>query len=111
MVTFIVEDKPAPPFIVESVHEPDVRWRYSWDERGDPTPEQFERVSYLDVSLAVMLPDLEGEVKEKAEAARQAIAELREAMIDERELDEEQRREISMGNLDALPEVEKDDAE
>jgi len=57
------------------------------------------------------MTDWDGEVESKAEGAHEALVELRNAMCDARDLDDEQRQEVNMGNLDALPEVEKPDSE
>jgi len=107
MVTFERVGVPEPAVRIEQVgDDPDIRYRYEWEERGDPTPEQFERVSHLEVKLAVMMNDLDGEVEEQADAVLDELQTLQRMMIDARDLDDEQAQEVSMGNLDGLPEVE-----
>ena len=109
MVTFERIGKPDPLFHVEQVGaDPDIRYRYDWSDRAEPTPEQFERVGYLEVKLVTMLNDLEGEAEAAGDAAHDAIVELRNAMMDQRDLDEEQRQDVAMGNLEGLPEVVRD---
>lgn len=108
MVTFERVGVPTPPFRIEQVgDDPDIRYRYEWDERGEPTPEQFERVGLLEVKLAVLSGDLDGEVEEKAMDALEAVQELKSSMCDARGLDDEQRQEVGLGNLDGLPEVSR----
>lgn len=106
-VTFEVVGAPAPEFRIEPVgDDPDIRYRYQYDDRGYPTPEQFERVGHLEVRAAVLSADLDDDLAEDAVAVLEAIQSLRSAMADARELDDEQRQDIALGNLDALPEVE-----
>lgn len=108
MVTFERVGMPDPPLRIEQIgDDPDLRYRYEWDDRGEPTPEQFERVGHLEVKLAVLAGDLGGDPAEKATEALDAIQELQEAMIDDRDLSDEQRQEVALGNLDGLPEVER----
>lgn len=108
MVTFEIANKPDPGIIIREVGEPpDIRYRYDWDERGDPTPEDFERVGMLEVKLVSAMTDWDGDVLEAAEEAHEAIVNLRETMSEQRGLEESQRREVRMGNLEGLPEVEK----
>jgi hypothetical protein len=107
MVTFEVFNKPELRFrILQTGETPTVRYQYDWAERGSPTPEQFERVGYLEVKLVGMMPDIEDDdVREAADEAHEAIVELKNAMCDARGLDEEQRKEVLMGNLEYLPEI------
>ena len=108
LVTFERIGKPDPRFRVEQVgDDPDLRYRYHWDDRSDPTPEQFERVGHLEVKLVTMLNELDGEAEDAGDAAHEALVELRNAMMDQRDLDEEQRQEVAMGNLEGLPEVHR----
>lgn len=108
MVTFERVNKPDPAFRVEQVGaDPDIRYRYDWSDRGEPTPEQFERVGHLEVKLVTMLNDLDGDAEAAGDAAHEAIVDLRNAMMDQRDLDEDQRQQVAMGNLEALPEVDR----
>lgn len=108
MVTFERENVPEPSFRIEQVgSDPEITYRYDWDERGEPTPEEFERLGHLEVKLVTMMTDLTDEVDEEAQAAHEALVELKRAMMDCRDLDEEQRQGLAMGNLSALPEVSK----
>lgn len=103
------ENKPEPSFRFEQVgSDPDVCYRVDWDERGHPTPRDFHRVNMLEVKLVVGMTGWGGEVQEMAEAAHDAIAELAEAMCDARGLNDEQRQQVLLGNLDGLPEVTRD---
>ncbi len=107
MVTFERVSVPEPAVRIEQVGEdPDIRYRYEWDERGEPTPEQFERVTNLEVKLAVMMNDLDGEVLEQAHTVLDELAELQRVMCGERDLDSVQEQQVLMGNIDGLPEVE-----
>lgn len=107
MVTFEVFNKPDPRFLIKQVGEdPSVLYQYDWEDRGSPTPEQFERVGHIEVKLVSMLPDLEDEeVREAADEAYEALVELKDAMCEARGLDQEQRQEVVMGNLEYLPEI------
>ena len=108
MVTFERFNKPDPAFRVEQVgSDPDIRYRYDWSDRGEPTPEQFERVGHLEVKLVTMLNDLDGDAEAAGDAAHEAIVELRNAMMAQRDLNEDQRQQVAMGNLEALPEVDR----
>lgn len=108
MVTFEVENVPEPRFQIRQVgDDPDIRYRYDHTERGNPTPEDFERVNHLEVKLVVAMGDWDGEVAEAAEEAHEALVDLKDAMADARSLDEEQRQDVALGNLEGLPEVTK----
>jgi hypothetical protein len=112
MITFERVGRPTPPFRIEPVGEdPDIRYQYHWANRGQPTPEQFERVGHLEVKLVAMLPDLDDEqVRAAADDVHDAIVQLKSAMANARDLDDEQRQDIAQGNLDGLPEVERSEA-
>lgn len=108
MVTFERVGMPDPGIRIEQIgDDPDIRYRYEWDERGQPTPEQFERANHLEVLLVSMMTALDGEVYEQAGVVHDELAELLRVMCEERGLDEEQTQEVLMGNLDGLPEVEQ----
>lgn len=108
MITFERVGKPEPAFEIQQIGEdPDIRYRYHWDECGDPTPEEFERVTDIETKLAVLSGQLSGDVEAAAIEALEAIQNLQSVMLDARDLDEEQRLEVSMGNLEGLPEVER----
>jgi hypothetical protein len=106
---FAVRHAPDPEVRIEETGEsPEVTWSYEHDERGQPTPEDFDRVGSLEVKLVVAMTDWDGEVLEAAEEVHDALTELKTAMMDARNLDDEQRQQIALGNLDALPEVTKE---
>lgn len=106
---FEIKEKPDPKLIIEPVGtQPHTRWRYQWPERGDPSPELFDRVSSLEVTLAVLLTDLDDDHEDHAIEALYAIQSLHQAMVEKRGLEGDARRNVLMGNLDGLPEVERD---
>lgn len=108
MITFERIGVPEPGLRIEQVgSDPDIRYRYDWDDRGEPVPEDFERIGHVEVKLVAAMPDMDGEVREAADEAHEAIVDLKDAMCDARDLDDEQRQEVLMGNLDGLPEVER----
>lgn len=108
MVTFEVEGKPDSGIVIRQIgDDPDIRYRYHWDERGSPTPEDFERIGHLEVKLVVAMADWDGEILEAADTAHEALVDLKDAMCDARDLDDEQRQQVMLGNLEALPEVVK----
>lgn len=105
---FAYKNRPEPTFRVVRHGPPEItRWVVDYEKQEDPRPEQFERVCHIEVKLAVMLPDLDDELREKADAALDAVQDFQRAMIERRDLTQEQEMEVSMGNLDALPEVEE----
>jgi len=106
MITFERTNTPQPAVSIEQVgDDPDIRYRYDWQERGYPTPEQFERISHLEVKLAVMMNDVDGELGEQADVVLDELQTLERMMINARDLDDEQAQDVSMGNIDGLPEV------
>lgn len=108
MVTFEQINTPQPTVQIEQIgDDPEIRYRYDWEQRGEPTPEQFERVNHLEVKLAVMMTDLTDELEEQADIVLDELQALQRMMIDTRNLNEEQAKDVSMGNLDGLPEVEE----
>jgi len=104
---FEYSDKPEPDVVFEEVGDNQIVWEVDWPERGTPTPEEFDRVGDIEVKTVVVGTDLPDEVQEEVDTVHDAVVELKEAMMDCRDLSEEQRQELTMGNLDALPEVEK----
>lgn len=107
---FEVEGKPDPMFKIQQVgHDPEIRYRYHWEDRGKPTPEDFERVGHVEVKLVGMMPDIEDpDVEEAADEAHKAIVELKKTMAEARGIPEgDDRMDLMLGNLDVLPEVEK----
>lgn len=106
---FEITEKPAPELIIEPHgQQRKTRWRYRWPERGDPSPELFDRVSSLEVKLAVLLTDLDEDLEGHGYDALEAIQSLHKAMVERRGLKGDEKRNVLMGNLDSLPEVERD---
>lgn len=103
------ENKPEPEMTVREVSRPETTFTVDWDEREKPTPRDFNRVGSLEVKLVTMVNSLPEELHEQLDAAQKEIVELRNQMLDARGIEDEQtRRQIHMGNLEALPEVSKD---
>jgi hypothetical protein len=106
-VTFEIVDEREPLFETQLVSDADIRYRYRWQDRGHPAPEDFHRVSHLEVLLVSMATDFDGELEAAADEAHRALMDLKQAMADARGLDDQDRQDIMLGNIDALPEVER----
>ncbi|WP_224337904.1 hypothetical protein [Haloprofundus halobius] len=105
---FEYRNKPEPQVIIQPVgEEPSVTWVVDFPEQGAPRPEQFAAIGAAEIKLLTSTTEFDGELREKADAAHDALVELQKAMCDARGLDDEARKEVILGNLDALPEVEK----
>lgn len=104
---FVDVNQPEPEFIIQQVGDaPEIVWEVDYEKRGNPTPRDFETINAAEVKLVVAMADPPDEVQAAVDEAHDAIVNLQEAMMDARDLDDEQRQELRMGNLDALPEVE-----
>lgn len=108
MVVFERVGVPKPEIQIEQVgDDPEIRYRYQWDDREYPSPELFERVMHLETKVAVMMNDLDGEINEQAGVVLDELQRLNQMMCNARNLDDEQMEDVVMGNLDGLPEVER----
>jgi len=72
-----------------------------------PTAKDFDRISTIEAQLATMFIDTASSAKliEQRDAVLEAIRDLRDAMMAERAIPEDDRADLFMGDLDALPEV------
>lgn len=86
--------------------DPHTTYRVDWEQMKHPTPAMFNDVGTLEVKAAVLSGNIKNEKVDKAAIeALEAIQELRDTMIEERDLTEEQAEQVTLGNLEALPEV------
>lgn len=108
MTQFEYHGGEEPPFEIIEAHSSETIWHVDREKRGNPAPRDFDSIGTAEVKVVVTMQELEGEAKEKAEEAHQAITDLKEAMIRQRELNPEEQQEMRMGNLHALPEVERE---
>lgn len=109
---FEVIGEPGPHFSFEkNGDDPVSHYRWLWNDRQDIGAEEFDAVSDAQVKIAgagAFMPD---ELDDEVSNAIGAIADLLHAMCEARDLTEEQTRNVVMGNLGSLPEVEKVDSE
>lgn len=105
---FEVIGKPDPHIsFKKNGNDPVSHYRWRWVDRPDVDAETFDAVADAQVKIAgagAFMPD---ELDDEVSNAVGAIADLLHAMCEARDLTEEQTRNVVMGNLDSLPEVEK----
>lgn len=86
--------------------QPEITYHVNWPDMKHPTPQMFADIGDIQVKLACLGNHLKTEsVQDEYDEAMQAVNELLSAMVDARDLSEEDAQNLHMGNLESLPEV------
>jgi hypothetical protein len=95
-------------FSVEAVSETHTTWLVDAEKEQVPRPRHFRDLGIADTKLVVLSSFLPEPYASEAERIYEDIVRLERMMARERLDDEQDVRELTMGNLDVLPEVEAD---
>lgn len=89
--------------------QPRIIYHVDWEQMGQPTPQMFQDVQDAQVTLATLVNYIEDdEIQAAYDDAIDAVNQLLTVMVESRLESDEQCNNLYMGNLEELPEVEKE---